>query len=111
MFTKEDLEEIKTFQLKPLPSLPSNLENYFSKLQSLAIQDDLYKFYTLVKAANFDPEKDEALAWAQTTVLNTIKLFMCNYFPLSDQSEADILHRTWSLVDSVFVYSAINSRR
>lgn len=64
-----------------------------------------------MKAANFHPRNDEALAWAQTTVLNTIKLFMSNYFPLSDQSEAGILRRIWLLIDTVFDYSAIKARR
>ncbi|KAG1422283.1 hypothetical protein G6F58_003370 [Rhizopus delemar] len=35
---------------------------------------------------------------------------MSNYFPLSDQSEADILRRIWLLIDTVFDYSAIKSR-
>lgn len=74
------------------------------------MENDSGKLYTDVKAANFHPRKDEALAWAQTTVLNTIKLFMSNYFPLSGQSEADILRRVWLLIDAVFDYSAIKSK-
>ncbi|KAG1301753.1 hypothetical protein G6F64_011523 [Rhizopus arrhizus] len=111
VFTKEDLKEIKTFKLKRLPNLPTDLENYFNSLLLLSTENDLDKLYTDVKAANFHPRNDEALAWAQTTVLNTIKLFMSNYFPLSDQSEADILRRIWLLIDTVFDYSAIKSRR
>ncbi|GAN06832.1 hypothetical protein MAM1_0137c06322 [Mucor ambiguus] len=102
--------EIKTFKLKRLPNLPTDLENYFDSLLLLSTENDLDKLYIDVKAANFHPKNDEALAWAQTTVLNTIKLFMSNYFPLSDQSEADILRRIWLLIDTVFDYSAIKSR-
>ncbi|KAI7900632.1 uncharacterized protein BX663DRAFT_151916 [Cokeromyces recurvatus] len=110
VFTKEDLNEIKTFKLKRLPNLPTDLENYFNSLLLLSTENDLDKLYTNVKAANFHPRNDKALAWAQTIVLNTIKLFMSNYFPLSDQSEADILRRIWLLIDTVFDYSAIKSR-
>ncbi|KAI9272206.1 hypothetical protein EDC94DRAFT_638785 [Helicostylum pulchrum] len=110
VFTKEDLKEIKTFKLKRLPNLPADLENYFNSLLLLSTENDLEKLYTDMKAANFHPRNDEALAWAQTTVLNTIKLFMSNYFPLSDQSEAGILRRIWLLIDTVFDYSAIKAR-
>lgn len=87
------------------------MENYFNSLISFSNDNDLEKLYTEVKAANFHPRKDEALAWAQTTVMDTIKLFMSSYFPLSDQSESDILRRIWSLIDSVFDHSEIKSRR
>ncbi|KAG1644675.1 hypothetical protein G6F44_002587 [Rhizopus delemar] len=97
VFTKEDLKEIKTFKLKPLPVLPKDLKDYFNSILSMSSssQNDLDSLFKKVKSADFHPQKDSILEWAQSTVLNTIKLFMSNYFPLNDQSKADILRRIW----------------
>ncbi|GAA5814266.1 hypothetical protein MFLAVUS_007760 [Mucor flavus] len=46
-----DLKEIKTFKLKQLPNLPTDLENYFNSLLLLSTKNDLEKLYTDVKAA------------------------------------------------------------
>lgn len=78
---------------------------------SSSSQNDLDSLFKKVKSADFHPQKDSILEWAQSTVLNTIKLFMSNYFPLNDQSKADILRRIWLFLGTVFDYSVVKSRR
>lgn len=81
MFTKEDLKEIKTFKLKRLPNLPTDLENYFNSLLLLSTENDLDKLYTDAKAANFHPRNDEALAWAQNNCSKYDQALYVQLFP------------------------------
>lgn len=81
VFTKEDLKEIKTFKLKRLPNLPTDLENYFNSLLLLSTENDLDKLYTDVKAANFHPRNDEALAWAQNNCSKYDQALYVQLFP------------------------------
>jgi hypothetical protein len=96
--------------LKKFPSLPQELKDYLQPL----LKDtslDLNALYLKISETRLHPITDSAKEWAQSTILNTIKLFMCNYIPLTDQSEGDVIRRIWILLDTVFDHSTIISRR
>lgn len=110
---KSNLDEIKRFQLKQLPALPSDLDDYFNSLllTTQPMSSDLFRMYKHVKSDDFHPKEESKLEWAQFTVLETIKLYMSGYFPLSDHSESDILRRIWMPLEKVFDCSVITARR
>jgi hypothetical protein len=109
-FTEEELIEIKSYQLKKFPSLPVELKEYLQKLLEYTSLD-LDALYSELNTIRLHPVNDSAKEWAQSTILSTIKLFMCNYIPLTDQSESDVIRRIWILLDTVFDHSTIISRR
>lgn len=90
MFASENLQEIKTYRLKQLDDLPVDLQEYVDSYKSINEIDGLFE---KVKKDVFHPLKESACEWAQTTIYNCLKLYMFNYFPLNDQTEADILLR------------------
>ncbi|KAI9262111.1 hypothetical protein BY458DRAFT_515462, partial [Sporodiniella umbellata] len=49
---------------------------------------------------NFDEAFD--LEWAQFSIISALRLFQGNYFPLTDQTEADMIRRVWSFIDTAF---------
>lgn len=108
-FTEEELIEIKSYQLKKFPPLPLELKEYLQNLLEYTSLD-LDTLYCKLSTVRLHPVNDSAKEWAQSTILNTIKLFMCNYIPLTDQSEGDIIRRIWILLDTVFDHSTIISR-
>ncbi|KAI7907272.1 uncharacterized protein BX663DRAFT_133377 [Cokeromyces recurvatus] len=90
VFNEKDLKEIKTYNLKPLASLPSKMEECIDSLKHITDLDELYK---TLKQQELQPLKESQLEWLQSSLYNAVKLFMFNYFPLTDQSESDILKR------------------
>ncbi|KAG0743871.1 hypothetical protein G6F33_010833 [Rhizopus arrhizus] len=108
-FTEEELIEIKSYQLKKFPPLPLEMKEYLQTLLKYTSLD-LDTLYCKLSTVRLHPVNDSAKEWAQSTILSTIKLFMCNYIPLTDQSESDIIRRIWILLDTVFDHSTIISR-
>lgn len=107
-FVKEDLRKIKTYKLQLLPTLPSGMQEYIDSLKSIT---DLDMLYTTLKQQEFHPSKDPRLEWIQSTLYNSIKLFMFNCFLLIDQSECDMLRRLGYSIDTVFDDLCVNCRR
>lgn len=58
IFIKEDLREIKTYQLQLLPTLPSGMQEYIDSLKSIT---DLDMLYTTLKQQELHPSKDPRL--------------------------------------------------
>ncbi|KAI9249436.1 hypothetical protein BDA99DRAFT_542137 [Phascolomyces articulosus] len=50
----------------------------------------------------YDFDIEFELDWAQSSFQNAIRLFHANYFPLTNQTEADITRRLWNFIDTVF---------
>ncbi|KAG2191987.1 hypothetical protein INT47_000779 [Mucor saturninus] len=107
--TEEELIEIKSYQLKKFPPLPLELKEYLQTLLKYTSLD-LDTLYCKLSSVRLHPVNESAKEWAQSTILNTIKLFMCHYIPLTDQTESDVIRRIWILLDTVFDHSIIISR-
>ncbi|KAG1580612.1 hypothetical protein G6F47_010490 [Rhizopus delemar] len=108
-FTEEELIEIKSYQLKKFPPLPLELKEYLQTLLKYTSLD-LDTLYCKLSTVRLHPVNDSVKEWAQSTILSTIKLFMCNYIPSTDQSESDVIRKIWILLDTVFDHSTIISR-
>lgn len=108
-FTEGELIEIKSYQLTKFPPLPLELKEHlqaFLKYTSL----DLDILCCKLSTVRLHPVNDSAKEWAHSTILTTIKLLMCNYIPLTDQNESDVVKRIWILLDTVFDHSNIISK-
>jgi hypothetical protein len=90
VFYSDDLQEIRTYRLKQLDSLPENLQEYIDSYKSTSETDSLYE---KLKKDDFHLLKEPSCEWAQAIIYNYLKLNMLNYFPLNDQTETDILQR------------------
>ncbi|KAG2233278.1 hypothetical protein INT48_001590, partial [Thamnidium elegans] len=100
-FTDEELHELQTFQNKQFEEIPAEVDVYMDSLTQFIDPEDL--------RSNLKEElKCTSCEWVRWTILGFMKLFDCNYLPLNNQSEGDLLRRVWSFVDSVFDYSKIN---
>lgn len=108
MFSKEDFGEIKTFNLQALPTIPIKLQDYINSLKSTTNLNDLYN---LLKERSFHAVKEPELEWINSALSEDVKLFMFNYFSLSDNSETDLLRRLWFFIDTLYDSSRINCRR
>ena len=54
------------------------------------------------RSTHFDPNNDFDMDWAQSTIETALKLYPANYFPLTDQTESDILKRIWIFIEKAF---------
>ncbi|KAG0934848.1 hypothetical protein G6F57_013189 [Rhizopus arrhizus] len=101
--TAEEINEVRTFKQKELVGLPSEVEDYFESLKksidSVALKTQLTEDLDC-----------SACSWIKRTLLEYLNLFKCNYLPLTDQSEGDVLRRVWIFLDTVFDDSKINCR-
>ncbi|KAI8645494.1 hypothetical protein BD408DRAFT_458781 [Parasitella parasitica] len=101
--TAEEINEIRTFKQKELVGLPSEVEDYIESLKkstdSVALKTQLTEDLDC-----------SACSWIKRTLLEYLNLFKCNYLPLMDQSEGDVLRRVWFFLDTVFDNSKISCR-
>ncbi|KAG1145190.1 hypothetical protein G6F37_012183 [Rhizopus arrhizus] len=101
--TAEEINEVRTFKQKELVGLPSEVEDYFESLKksidSVALKTQLTEDLDC-----------SACSWIKRTLLEYLNLFKCNYLPLTDQSEGDVLRRVWFFLDTVFDNSKISCR-
>ncbi|KAI7848516.1 hypothetical protein BDC45DRAFT_523056 [Circinella umbellata] len=106
-FTVNELTDICNQEAHPLPPISSQLLEYLNSFINLKTIEDLEK-QVRKRLYNFDEEFD--LDWAQSSIQNAIRLFHANFFPLTDQTEADIIQRVWSFVDTIFDNTNVDVR-
>ncbi|KAI8087415.1 hypothetical protein BDF21DRAFT_312189, partial [Thamnidium elegans] len=85
-FTDEELHELQTFQNKQFEEIPAEVDVYMDSLTQFIDPEDL--------RSNLKEElKCTSCEWVRWTILGFMKLFDCNYLPLNNQSEGDLLRR------------------
>ncbi|KAI9364102.1 hypothetical protein BD770DRAFT_309044, partial [Pilaira anomala] len=107
VFTSEELDEIRKFNLKPLPQLPEEMKLYMDEFRTY---NDIEELYEKVQERKLHPKRDPCLKWVQDSLYNCLKLFFAEYLPLTDQTEGDLMRRIWSCVDTVFDFSSLKCR-
>lgn len=105
VFSRQELDEIRNFNLRSLPSLPEDMKLYLDEFRSYT---DIEELYEKVQERKLHPKRDPGLKWIQDSLCNCLKLFFAEYLPLTDQTEGDLLRRVWSCVDTVFDSSSLN---
>lgn len=97
-FTITELDEIKSFRLKPLPTDLNEYLNIYNKTWSSA--KELYMF---ANAQVHDPITEFDFKWIRESVIRMSELFLYDdELNLNNYSEADILHDVWPFVYRIF---------
>ncbi|KAI8139962.1 hypothetical protein BJV82DRAFT_672060 [Fennellomyces sp. T-0311] len=94
-FTRAEIRELKEHNVRPLPPCPSRLLEYLNECP-------------ISRTYNFESKCD--LDWAQYSIQSALRLFQGNFFPITDQTEAEIIRRAWLFVDTAFDNSEISVR-
>ncbi|KAG1148374.1 hypothetical protein G6F37_004111 [Rhizopus arrhizus] len=104
-FTNDELNEIRSFHLTPLPNIPNDIEQYLTIYEEdWKSAKELYKFADDQK---HDPVDEFHLKWIRESFMRAAELFFYDDTPtLNAYSEADLLHEVWS-----FVYRAFKDRQ
>lgn len=63
-----------------------------------------------IRKRYFDLDVDFDLDWAHYSYQLVIRLFDAKYLPITDQTEAEFVHRIWSFIDTVFGNISIDVR-
>ena len=64
-----------------------------------------------VRKRMFDFHEEFIFDWAQYSFQTVIHLFHSNFFPITNQTEEDIIRRIWSLIDYAFDNMKMDVRR
>ncbi|CAO3687004.1 unnamed protein product [Rhizopus stolonifer] len=102
-FTSDELDEIKTMNMKNLCDLPDSLNAYTEAIRQVSDITELKKRLS-------QELEDPACEWIRSTMLDYLRLFKYNYMPLTDQTEGDMLRRVWLFIDTLFDDSKIRCR-
>ncbi|KAG1439865.1 hypothetical protein G6F56_012137 [Rhizopus delemar] len=104
-FTNHEINEIKAIHKKPLPIIPTRIEEYLGKYnQQWETAKDLYNF---AKDQKHDPVSEFSLKWIEEIFLGASELFLFDEtLTLNVYFEADLLHDVWS-----FVYRAFKDKK
>ena len=117
-FTSAELEEIEDHNAHPLPPCSEQLLEYLNEYSKLVIHHDfalkVHPLSNLISQTNIDDivkrlrkrhydfDEEFELEWAQYSIQSALRLFQGNFFPITDQTEADIIRRVWLFVDTAF---------
>ncbi|KAI7858040.1 hypothetical protein BDC45DRAFT_434755, partial [Circinella umbellata] len=83
----------------PLPEIPEQLLDYLNDSIGLTTIEALE---TRVRKRYFDFHEEFYLDWAQNSIQNVLRLFHAEYFPLTTQTEPDIIRRVYTFIDTIF---------
>ncbi|KAI7851151.1 hypothetical protein BDC45DRAFT_445922 [Circinella umbellata] len=98
-FTREELDEICGENPHPLPRAVPQLLDYVNGYINLMTINKLEK---RVRKRMFDFDEEFILDWAQYSFQTVISIFHSNFFPITNQTEGDIIRRIWSFIDYAF---------
>ncbi|CAG8618502.1 728_t:CDS:10 [Paraglomus brasilianum] len=102
VFTKSEIEEIRTYRRQALPNMPQDLLAYLVNYKKSNISDlkDLLFCSESWKSA-YNRERDFDRDWIRNTVDNLLRLYEAKSLD-KDHSEAWLNLHVWSLVDRAF---------
>ncbi|KAI8139963.1 hypothetical protein BJV82DRAFT_650993 [Fennellomyces sp. T-0311] len=106
-FTSAEVRELKEHNAHPLPPCPNRLLEYLNEYSKL---ETIRELVAQTRKRTYDFETEFELDWAQYSMQSALRLFQGNFFPLTDQTEADIIRRIWLFVDTAFDNSEISVR-
>ncbi|KAI7857754.1 hypothetical protein BDC45DRAFT_435203, partial [Circinella umbellata] len=98
-FTKDEIDEIRGLNPHMFPPCPEDLLYYLNQYSDINTLDALIS-QSCKRRYDFDEAFD--LKWAQFSIISALRLFQGNYFPLTDQTKADMIRRIWSFIDTAF---------
>ncbi|CAO3677533.1 hypothetical protein G6F70_000199 [Rhizopus microsporus] len=98
-FTNDEIGETRRHNPHTLPPCPDQLLDY---LNHFSDKKTLNALISQTRKRHCDFDKEFNLEWAQPSIISALRLFRGNYFPLTDQTEADMIRRIWSFIGKAF---------
>jgi hypothetical protein len=108
-FTPAELNEIKSFHLRPLPSIPVNIKQYLDTYnKDWNSAKDLYMF---ANGQVHDPISEFNHKWIRESIIRVSELFLYeDVLDLNSYSEVELLHEVWLFVYRIFKEKGIKAR-
>ena len=97
-FTTDKLDEIKSFEVKPLQKLPEELQLYLDSFDKKSKSGSELCEYA--ESQEHIPLTEFDKRWIRQSM---VEVFVGDKLRLEDYSESDSLHKLWSFVHSRFV--------
>ncbi|KAI8140066.1 hypothetical protein BJV82DRAFT_716173 [Fennellomyces sp. T-0311] len=102
-FTQEESEEIASYNLEPMPTLPTEVTQHLQSFQAYDPEENPTG-KTVEQIMNYkvdnsalDLVDDYDLIWVNDSVARATKMYRWGYFPITSHTEGDLLRRVWVL--------------
>ncbi|KAF7723901.1 hypothetical protein EC973_001524 [Apophysomyces ossiformis] len=106
-FTQDEMNEIRSFRQLDLPEAPENMTAYLKSYEGKCTLDSIFE---AASHKQYHPLLEPDMNWTHQTILKGLNLLFYKYLPLTDNTEADIMHRVWGFVQEAFDESEFNVR-
>ncbi|CAO3615697.1 unnamed protein product [Mucor fragilis] len=101
IFQESEMDEIRRFRSVQKPLLSLEVETYFKELEDL----DSEELFNKVDLGDYDVKSD--LGWLQKSYRDTYRLLHSDFFPITSETEANVMRRVWSPLDTSFDFCQI----
>ncbi|KAI7873498.1 hypothetical protein K492DRAFT_200645 [Lichtheimia hyalospora FSU 10163] len=98
IFSGDELKDIRMHKAPEVTALPHDLHEFINTFDD---KHDLFELYDHACTFKFDPIQQPDLHWVHHSVLQALNLLFCKYLE-KDRTEADLLRRAWSFIDTCF---------
>ncbi|KAI8140070.1 hypothetical protein BJV82DRAFT_236025 [Fennellomyces sp. T-0311] len=115
-FTQQELEEIGSYNLEPMPTLTAKVMHHLQSFQAYDPTENptgktvqqlmAYK----VDNSALDHKDDYDLMWINDSVARATKMYRWGYFPITHHTEGDLLRRVWAFIEDCFDNAGIQVR-
>ncbi|KAI9470421.1 hypothetical protein BDB00DRAFT_777015, partial [Zychaea mexicana] len=98
---ERDLNAIVNTKKKRLPPICVELITYLDTFVGKKTYHELMN-HACSKFFDLENEAESEMDWAQSSIETALRLYPAQFFPLTDQTESDILKRVWIFIDKAF---------
>ncbi|KAI8094823.1 uncharacterized protein B0P05DRAFT_461553, partial [Gilbertella persicaria] len=104
VLTMEELDEIKSFNLKDLPSINAKTHDYLNLYKEAKIAGEVRKILTSKQSWDdeFDRKESHDLDWIRHSYYTLTRELECGSLDGTDKSETWLLAHVWATIDRVF---------
>lgn len=108
-FTEDELKEIRTYNIKPLPDLSEEMKE---NLQKYEFEDKTaLEFYEFAEDAKAHPINEFDKKWTKESIKSACELFFeYEELTIDDYSEADLLHTVWEFMYKLYKRKNIKAK-
>ncbi|KAI7862386.1 hypothetical protein BDF14DRAFT_1974524 [Spinellus fusiger] len=108
-FTEDELKEIRTYNIKPLPDLSEGIKE---TLQQYEFEDKtVLEFYEFADDAKVHPINEFDKKWIKESIKSGCELFFeYEELTIDDYSEADLLHTVWEFTYKLYKRKNIKAK-
>lgn len=107
-FSKEELDEINnTVQDFQIQKSPEEFDEFIANVPKTT---DIKIIFNYLNRCVIDPFENKGLYWFKKSLQDAAYHFITGYYPITDESERDIVRRVWSFIGESFDSSELKFR-